>query len=248
MCGIYLIQNLINGKCYIGQSIDIYTRWRRHKNPNTWVEKDYPLYRAFQKYGLNNFKFEILEECAPKELNEKEIYYIEKYNSFFEGYNQTLGSSSGTNGCGLKLSKQEVLKIIDLLQHSDKTMIEIGHIFHVSNDTISHINLGKSWRFNNIIYPIRSYEDTRRYCQNCGKQILQNNKTGYCIDCLRLLGPSRSPDRKTLKDLIRHQSFVNIGKQYGVSDNAVRNWCKKYKLPFRKSDIKIITDDKWEMI
>ena len=45
--------------------------------------------------------------------------------------------------------------------------------------------------------------------------------------------------KEQLLDLILKNSFVSIGKMYGVSDNAVRKWCKKYKLPFRKKDIDI---------
>ena len=47
----------------------------------------YPLSRAFRKYGINNFSFEIVEECSKEELNKKEKYWINYYNSFFNGYN-----------------------------------------------------------------------------------------------------------------------------------------------------------------
>jgi intein-encoded DNA endonuclease-like protein len=48
-----------------------------------------------------------------------------------------------------------------------------------------------------------------------------------------------------LKDLIRHNSFVGIGQQYGVSDNTIRKWCKSELLPFRKADIKQYNDEEW---
>ena len=84
ICGIYKITNLINGKMYIGQAQDIYKRWYAHKY--SAFKKDNKrynviLYRAIRKYGLENFEFEILEECCVGELNEKEIYYINKYNT-----------------------------------------------------------------------------------------------------------------------------------------------------------------------
>ena len=96
ICGIYKITNLINGKVYIGQASDIYTRWTNHKNASLRKDKKeykYPLYRAFRKYGIENFKFEIIEECSEEELNEKEIYYIDFYNTFIRcensnAYNQ----------------------------------------------------------------------------------------------------------------------------------------------------------------
>jgi group I intron endonuclease len=87
MIGIYLIKNNINGKSYIGQSIDIENRWKNHIRCN----KDYPLYRAFKKYGVENFTFEILELCDKEDLTEKEIYYYEllkpEYNQIFPNEN-----------------------------------------------------------------------------------------------------------------------------------------------------------------
>ena len=89
MIGIYKITNTINGKCYIGQSRDIESRWRAHK-----VRKGTYLYNAFQKYGVENFTFEVLEECEKERLNELEKYYIKLYHSFGEGYNLCPGGNS----------------------------------------------------------------------------------------------------------------------------------------------------------
>ena len=90
-CGIYKIINLINNKQYIGQSIDIETRWQQHKTSN----KNYILYQAFKKYGLENFSFEIIEECSREKLNETEQYWIKYYNTLTpNGYNMTFGGDS----------------------------------------------------------------------------------------------------------------------------------------------------------
>lgn len=90
ICGIYKIENKVNGKIYIGQSVDIKSRWRGHRhylNTNT-CNNNY-LQNAWNKYKKDNFKFEIMEECLKDELNEKEIYYINKFNSTNDkfGYN-----------------------------------------------------------------------------------------------------------------------------------------------------------------
>ena len=80
--GIYIITNLVNDKCYIGQSVEIEKRWRSHINTSKNKKRDeynYPLYHAFRKYGLENFKFEILELVPDKEiLTIKEEYYFNK--------------------------------------------------------------------------------------------------------------------------------------------------------------------------
>lgn len=75
MIGIYKITNKINGKCYIGQSVDIKRRFYDHSCKSH--EHNRHLYNAMGKYGKENFEFEILEECPIELLNEREIYYIE---------------------------------------------------------------------------------------------------------------------------------------------------------------------------
>jgi group I intron endonuclease len=96
--GIYKITNKINNKSYIGQSKDIEARWSEHKrtafNDNR-DEYEFPLYRAFRKYGIENFTFVILEET--ESLEEREKYYINFYNSKENGYNQTSGGNCTAN-------------------------------------------------------------------------------------------------------------------------------------------------------
>lgn len=54
--------------------------------------------------------------------------------------------------------------------------------------------------------------------------------------------------REELKKLIRTTPFTTIGKQYGVTDNAVRKWCDKYNLPRKVKEIKSYSDEEWELI
>lgn len=96
-CGIYKLTNKLNGKSYIGQAIDIRKRWREHKcaslNPNN---KDFNMviHKAIRKYGIENFNLEIIEECEQSELNDKEIYWIDKYNTYHQGYNASIGGNN----------------------------------------------------------------------------------------------------------------------------------------------------------
>ncbi len=91
--GIYKITNLITDECYIGQAVDIYTRWNQHCKCGLGIDTPpgNKLYKAMQEYGLNNFTFELIEECSQAELNEKERYFIELYQANTFGYNGNKG-------------------------------------------------------------------------------------------------------------------------------------------------------------
>ena len=85
MIGIYKITNLINNQSYIGQSINIEQRIKQHFRNKDKIAID----NAIQKYGKENFQWEIVEECSLKELNEREQYWILYYDTYRYGYNQT---------------------------------------------------------------------------------------------------------------------------------------------------------------
>ena len=90
---IYIIKNLINNKVYIGQTIQkLSKRFNGHccysktdKSINMYIK------RAIHKYGRENFSIELLEECNIEDLNQREQYWIKKYDSYNNGYNLTLG-------------------------------------------------------------------------------------------------------------------------------------------------------------
>lgn len=247
MIGIYKIENLTNHKVYIGQSKNISQRWIKHRIHGTqsgYNDADYPLYRAMRKYGIENFSFSILEECSIEELNEKEQYWIKQFNSYKEGYNQTNG---GEGGHPLKLTEEQVLEIYQKLQ-TEERMVDIAQQYNVSHQTISEINLGYIWVHKDIIYPIRKKRELKQYlCLDCGMPISKGaTRCKKCNDKLRIT--QKPVTREELKKLIRTKTFVEIGTQFNVTDNAIRKWCDKYNLPRKKSDIKKFTEEEWEKI
>ena len=86
--GIYLWTNIINDKKYVGCSADIYSRWGKHVQMAIWGIKR-KFYNAIRKYGIENFKKEIIEILPPikKILKDREDYYIDFYDSIKNGYN-----------------------------------------------------------------------------------------------------------------------------------------------------------------
>ena len=91
--GIYKITNLKTKECYIGQAVSIKDRWVDHVKCGLGIDTPAAnkLYKAMQEYGLWNFSFEVLEECPKDQLNEKERYYIDLYQSYDFGYNSNKG-------------------------------------------------------------------------------------------------------------------------------------------------------------
>jgi len=89
-CGIYKIINKINGKLYVGSSKHIHQRWDEHEemlvnNRHHSIK----LQRAWNKYGKDNFKFDIIQECKESELLDVEQRWIDELDSFKNGYNCT---------------------------------------------------------------------------------------------------------------------------------------------------------------
>ena len=97
MIGIYKITYLKDGRCYIGQSVNLENRIKQHKR----CEGQSHIHNAIKKYGIENFSFEIIEECSLKALDEREQYWIKYYNSFYEGFNETKGGQGFQNQCAV---------------------------------------------------------------------------------------------------------------------------------------------------
>lgn len=129
MAYIYKIQNKINNKIYIGKTElnDPLKRFNEHiKASKRNSINNRPLYKAINKYGINNFSFEVIEETDTP--NEREIYYIDKYKSYGKsGYNATLG------GDGKKYIKHKDEDIISYY-NEHRSMKETSNYFSVSVD------------------------------------------------------------------------------------------------------------------
>ena len=98
-CGIYMIQNKVNGKIYIGQAVDIADRWGKHKANlrGNLKQPNKHLQNAWNYYGEDNFEFTIICECNENQLNTMEEYYIFELMTYDKdiGYNKTYGGDSG---------------------------------------------------------------------------------------------------------------------------------------------------------
>ena len=86
--GIYKIENTVTGDFYIGSSRDVKRRWANHKCPSSWKEHpNSPMYYDMQKYGIDSFEFQILEDVESEHLKEKEQQFIEMLKPTYNNYN-----------------------------------------------------------------------------------------------------------------------------------------------------------------
>lgn len=131
MIGIYKITNKLNGHSYVGQSIHIQDRWQQHISLSKNTDNDAPLYRAFRKYGSDNFSFEVLEECEESALNEREIYWVDKLDTYKNGYNATMGGG-GTR----KHDSQLVLNEYEQTHNMHQTAKNLNMSYYTVRDIL----------------------------------------------------------------------------------------------------------------
>lgn len=235
MIGIYKIENLINGKVYIGQSLNLNRRITRHKCVSVKLEhreSSKPLYRAIRKYGIENFTFEIIHLIESKDsLNKLEKYYIELYSSNFSkyGYNLNLDDHISTFN---KLNI-DILKSIILELKSGTLKKDIANKFEISVQLINGINRGDINRVSCEKYPIRLKNDpcvvkSKEYirCKKC-KTLTKNKK--FCSDECSYYNQRKIKNRPSVEKLheeLLHSTYRTIGLKYNVSDNTIRKWIK----------------------
>lgn len=146
MIGIYKITNLIDGKAYIGQSLNIEERFVEHRHHHS--ENAYNIGKAIYKYGKENFSFEVLEECSPDKLDELEDYYILKYDTINNGYNNIRGGKNcaGASNANAKLSEQDVYEIREAFKRKeDPYKIYKQYEQKVSYETFRRVWTGRGW-------------------------------------------------------------------------------------------------------
>lgn len=180
---IYKISNNVNNKVYIGmttRSLDIRKADHR-KTYNNQNSRMYNLkiYKAMRDIGIENFQYSILEECSNDILSEREKFWIDKYNSVFEGYNTALG---GTGKPIINEYQINAMKVLYengwLLEEIEKAVNvnkgEIGQILHNKFSINTKLNANK--KMGKCIIGINDFE-TIEFCSisDAARYIMSNN-------------------------------------------------------------------------
>ena len=158
---IYKITNIVNNKCYIGQAKNYEKRFKQHisalrknKHENRFLQF------SWNKYGEENFKFEVLDYL--EDYNNQEKHYIELFNSTDRncGYNILPCGENPPIGSRHTLSEEDVEKIKELLI-DQKSFQYISEQFpYVTKGQIQKINAGHSWNDKTLQYPLKKYGDS----------------------------------------------------------------------------------------
>lgn len=200
---IYIIKNLITNKYYVGQTrlFNPIGRWKDHFNDCFKKNTNNYLYNSIKKYGIINFCFQIIEDNIPIELlDEKERYYIEFFDSYNNGYNETIGGQDGE--WHSKLTEEQVKEIIKLIKENEMDFGEIANIYNVDRSTISAINTGKHWNFSEIQYPIINKNKRKNFSEEEIQEIYELLKQGFSA---RYIGELYN---------VSNVNIININKGY----------------------------------
>ena len=156
---IYKITNLINGKEYIGKTnLTIEDRFKQHirDSKRKRFEKR-PLYDAINKYGIENFIVEKVEQCKEDLLNEREQYWIDHYNTYHNGYNATIGGDGKTI-----INYDEIIQ----LYSSGLTLVEIANKTNHDKEWISKILQSKGITQEEIVKRAQDSQKRKISCYN----------------------------------------------------------------------------------
>lgn len=161
---IYIIKNTVNSKVYIGQTrTSVDQRWKEHLRHAQYG--DQVINRAMKKYGIDKFYIETLEICDVSILDEREIYYIDLYDSTdkSKGYNVSIGGNTPR----FKRKALSISDLIDLYVNKEFTLEEIASKFEVSRYIIST-------ELRNAGITIRDRHDSASRYNKIPKETLEN--------------------------------------------------------------------------
>lgn len=211
-CGVYSITNKINGKMYVGStSISFYSRWLKHlKDLKKNKHHSTKLQNSVNKYGLDNFVFEILFQCDPIFVTDFELYWINLLNTVTDGYNMTY---SVIGGClGYKFSDEYKLDKSKILT-GNKHRLGINH----SHDSKNKISESVKKFFNNDSdYVLKLKKDKSDRISLLNKTTLANLKKKEI----------KQIDIKTGETINVWSSAIDVEKLLGFKATSITKNCK----------------------
>lgn len=225
MGAIYCYTNKINQKKYIGQSVDPVQRDHQHKS-SAFNEKsseyNSPLHRAFRKYGVENFEYQILQSTDDIDLlNELEEFYISYYQTQIpNGYNVEAGGKNAKKGpmpletkykltwSQAKLSEDEVIALRFAYARKESPKKIYDTFYKDKLHYNSFLNIWSGRRYKNILPEIIENGRHTRLTEDKVRQIkidyFNNNMT------LQAIADKNGVSKSTIADIARGRTWKNV--------------------------------------
>lgn len=245
--GIYLFTNTVNNKYYVGQAICLKKRLQNHLNNFNAKRYDNPLYRSLEKHGIEAFEISILEIVEGENIKETldilEVKYIEKYDSYTSGYNQTLGGDGGIHGYKMTEKQLEVIRrnakdiasdgryTVYCIDLKTKEIISSPNMAILSEQLGVNMYAAKNSKSKKKVYLNRYYfASTLEEIENLPEDV-KNTSDDYLMDYYKYLISLENP------------TITNIAKELGLSRDTINKRHAKlkrmgYSLPTDKGKIK----------
>lgn len=212
---IYIIKNDINNKIYIGQSVDVKNKWNHHLSNANMGKTIFYIDKAINKYGEKHFYYEVIEEQI-ENFDEREKYWIEKYNSIYpNGYNLLIETNFIKN-------ESQLYAIIDELINTENSFSKIGKNNNVTPNFVSSINKGTIYYDKSIEYPLRNIEiNSETFKRLVYSLKYELNKT------LNDISKEYNIDISHLKDIDQGKSYFKDWLIYPIRSDKIVNSLSK---------------------
>lgn len=251
--GVYMFRNTLNNKCYIGQSIKLRKRLQHHINNYENNRYDAPIYRAFKKYGLENFELKILISWhdalgyqTKKMLDLYEKRYIEEYNSMVpNGYNQTAGGDGGIEG--YKFTDEQKSKVSKAVKEQQNDGRNLVYCYNIETNRVitasSLPELGKILGIKIYTGAVKNKTVNNKYIIARTKEEIQKNIASFKSGKLTISGGKYSSKltdemKEDILNGIREKDFII---KYKVCRKTYSNY-KKQLIPDYKRKYKTLID------
>jgi group I intron endonuclease len=253
---IYCAHCIPTGKKYIGKTLKCLERRKSsHKSAAKYEKRNLKFYNAIKKYGWNSFIWGVIEECDVELLNEQEVFWIDKYNTYYKGYNSTLGGDATNPTCFKKFKfKSPSGEILE-----GENIAEFCRNYNLSSSSMGCVLSGKrkshkGWTLPETKvygYELRTLKIEREFTIQSpdGTIIAGKNVTKFCnqynlnpasiINVLNGKYKSYKKWKLTKTNLISHKSRIEkISKEFVImspdqtiiKEKNIKEFSKKYNL------------------
>ena len=217
----------------------------------------------FLRYGFdisipayNSARYDLIVDTGEEILKIQTKKSIQNSDLSFTFSCTTQNNMKSSNHSHHKYTKDEIdyfatvwkdkVYLIPVDETSNQKTIQINDTQYLAENILSNYYRISDEELYNVSAQYKGKQKNFK-CIECGEPVSKENS--LCLLCFnKSRRKTERPEREILKQLIREKPFTEIGKEFGVTDNAIRKWCDSYSLPRKKTEINKYTQEEWELI